>query len=167
MTNKNKDDFDGVKVRTADGSLVGVLKEIKPGGLRHIDKIREIGGFSMGASVGKERRGIAGEVPKVWLDPNPMWGPSPLREIIRDLIYLDILKRGCFARLFLDRNYQYMTDDERRMFMEKYGVEIDPKKTKKDGEKTAGADDPNVNVPKDPDKGTEPFERKPDGKEEG
>lgn len=50
--------------------------------------------------------------------------------------------------------------------MEKYGVEIDPKKKKKDGEKTAGADDPNVNVPKDPDKGTEPFERKPDGEEE-
>ena len=50
--------------------------------------------------------------------------------------------------------------------MEKYGVQIDPDKKpdpKKPGEKTAGADDPNVNVPKDKDKGTEPFEKKPAG----
>lgn len=57
--------------------------------------------------------------------------------------------------------------------MEKYGVEVDPKKVdearKKQkqqapGEKTAGVDDPNTNVPLDPDKGTEPFEKKPEGK---
>jgi hypothetical protein len=49
--------------------------------------------------------------------------------------------------------------------MEKYSVEIDKDKIipKKDGEKTAAKDDPNVNVPKDPDKGTEPFEKKPNG----
>jgi hypothetical protein len=53
--------------------------------------------------------------------------------------------------------------------MEKYGVEIDPKKIdeakKKQapGEKTAGVDDPNTNVPLDPNKGTEPFEKKPEG----
>lgn len=48
--------------------------------------------------------------------------------------------------------------------MEKYGVQVDRDKIpkKKDGEKTAGVDDPNVNVPKDPAKGTEPFEKKPD-----
>ena len=50
--------------------------------------------------------------------------------------------------------------------MEKYGVQIDKKKKveikKGLGEKTAGVDDPNVNVPKDPDKGTEPFEKEPD-----
>jgi len=49
--------------------------------------------------------------------------------------------------------------------MEKYAVEIDKDKSipKKDGEKTASKDNPNVNVPKDPDKGTEPFEKKPNG----
>lgn len=57
-------------------------------------------------------------------------------------------------------------ETRRRIYMEKYGVEVDPKKVdeakKKQapGEKTAGVDDPNVNVPKDPDKGTEPFEKK-------
>jgi|GEM_PF-5014099 len=54
----------------------------------------------------------------------------------------------------------------RRKKMEKYGVEVDKEKVdeqkkKAPGEKTAGTDDPNVNVPKDPDKGTEPFEKKP------
>lgn len=51
--------------------------------------------------------------------------------------------------------------------MEKYGVEIDPKKVadakkKKAGEKTASVNDPNVNVPKDDNEGTEPFEKKPE-----
>ncbi len=51
--------------------------------------------------------------------------------------------------------------------MEKYSVKTDSKKTdakKAPGEKTAGADDPNVNVPKDPEKGTEPFETDPEEK---
>jgi hypothetical protein len=49
--------------------------------------------------------------------------------------------------------------------MEKYGVKINPKHKDPDKEKKseAGEDseypyDPNVNVPKDPDKGTEPYE---------
>lgn len=53
--------------------------------------------------------------------------------------------------------------------MEKYGVKTkklsEIKKKKKDGEKTAGVDDPNVNVPLDPDLGTEPYEEKPDGQD--
>ena len=53
--------------------------------------------------------------------------------------------------------------------MEKYGVEIDPDKREK--EKRAGArstfgDDPNINVPIDPEKGTEPYERRPDAPKE-
>jgi hypothetical protein len=52
--------------------------------------------------------------------------------------------------------------------MEKYGVEIDPNKVPK--EKKAGAGDkdphPDTNIPLDPDKGSEPYERKPDGEEE-
>ena len=50
--------------------------------------------------------------------------------------------------------------------MEKYGVQVDKDKVpkKKDGEKTAGVDDPKVNVPKHPEHGTEPYEKKPDGK---
>jgi len=90
------------------------------------------------------------------------YGVSPLRAVIRDLIYLDLLEKAN-AQIFMDRNYQYMTETERSNFMEKYGVQIDPKKVdeqKKDGEKTAGADDPKVNVPKHPDKGTEPFEKR-------
>lgn len=56
--------------------------------------------------------------------------------------------------------------NQERIYMEKYGVQVDKKKlddTKKGlGEKTAGVDDPDVNVPKDPDKGTEPFEKRPE-----
>ena len=52
--------------------------------------------------------------------------------------------------------------------MEKYAVQIDPAKVEK--EKVAGAgsvvDDPNTNVPLDPEKGTEPYEKEPDGQEE-
>jgi hypothetical protein len=52
------------------------------------------------------------------------------------------------------------------MSMEKYAVEIDPKKVNK--EKTAGAGNkvphPDTNVPIDPKKGTKPFETDPDKK---
>jgi hypothetical protein len=48
--------------------------------------------------------------------------------------------------------------------MEKYGVQIDPEKVEK--EKQAGKgnspDDPNRNVPIDPEKGTEPYEKRRD-----
>ena len=44
--------------------------------------------------------------------------------------------------------------------LEKYAVEIEPEKP---GEKTAGKrpKDPRKNVPHDPEKGTEPYEKKP------
>jgi hypothetical protein len=45
--------------------------------------------------------------------------------------------------------------------MEKYAVEIDPEKV--DQEKTAGkslSDNPSANIPLDPVKGSEPFEKK-------
>jgi hypothetical protein len=55
--------------------------------------------------------------------------------------------------------------------MDKYAVEIAPNKVPK--EKRAGVGDkdphPNSNVPLDPDKGTEPYERRPeqgDGKKD-
>ena len=45
--------------------------------------------------------------------------------------------------------------------MEKYAVEIDPKKVEK--EKTAGkgapVDDPNTNIPLDPERGSLPYEK--------
>jgi nucleoid DNA-binding protein len=53
--------------------------------------------------------------------------------------------------------------------MEKYGVEIDPEKVPK--EKRAGAGvggkdpHPDANIPLDPDLGSEPYERRPDAKE--
>jgi hypothetical protein len=63
--------------------------------------------------------------------------------------------------------WPWLTAEEKEKAMEKYGVEIDPKKVdqqkkNKPGEKTAGVDDPHTNVPKDPDKGTEPFEKRPE-----
>jgi hypothetical protein len=76
---------------------------------------------------------------------------------------MDIL-RAAHAQAFFYRHEQLMTSKEKEDFMEKYGVQTDPKKVEDakkktgPGEKTAGVDDPNVNVPKDPDKGTEPFE---------
>lgn len=54
------------------------------------------------------------------------------------------------------------------MSMEKLGVEIDPKRVEKEKQAGAGSrsDDPKVNVPKDPEKGTEPYEKRPDDKKE-
>ena len=49
----------------------------------------------------------------------------------------------------------------RRWKMEKYGVKTKKPLAPKPGEKTASPHDPNVNVPKDPIKGTEPYEEKP------
>jgi hypothetical protein len=81
------------------------------------------------------------------------------------LIYEDMLVRA-LAQTFFRHREHLMTEEIRREFMEKYGVQVDKNKTDKnkkgDGEKTAGANDPNVNVPKDPDKGTEPFEKNPE-----
>ena len=52
------------------------------------------------------------------------------------------------------------------MAMDKLGVVIDPDRVPETmpGEKVAGSpgSDPEVNVPVDPDKGTEPFEKRPD-----
>lgn len=48
--------------------------------------------------------------------------------------------------------------------MDKYAVEIDPKKTEKEKTaegKTAPPNDPNTNVPIDPEKGTLPYEKEP------
>ena len=91
------------------------------------------------------------------------YGKSPLMAIVKDLMYLRILEK---AQAELYCAHRYVSDEERRMIMEKYGVKTDPKKVadakKKDGEKTAAPNDPNTNVPIDPDKGTEPFETEPE-----
>jgi len=136
--NENGDDFNGVSVKLQDGTEVGKLTNI-----RHVDRSRSM---------------------KKCYEIN--YGVSPLRAIMRDLIYLDLLEKAR-AQIFYNHHAMSMTEDERRLFMEKYGVQVDPKKVdeqkKKPGEKTAGVNDPNTNVPKDPDKGTEPFEKKPEG----
>jgi len=133
MTNKNGDDFNGVLVKLADGTKVGKLTNI-----RHVDRSKSM---------------------QKCYELN--YGVSPLRAIMRDLIYLDMLEKAN-AQIFYNHHAHEMTEGERSDFMEKYGVQTDPKKAadakKAPGEKTAGVDDPNVNVPKDPDKGTEPFE---------
>jgi hypothetical protein len=55
--------------------------------------------------------------------------------------------------------------------MDKYAVEIDPKKVEQEkiGSKGGkGGSDPNVNIPLDPKKGSEPFEKEPeDGNKKG
>ena len=50
---------------------------------------------------------------------------------------------------------------------EKLGVEVDPQKVKEADQKPAPKkDDTTRNVPWDPKKGTEPFEKRPDEKKE-
>lgn len=54
--------------------------------------------------------------------------------------------------------------------MEKYGVEIDPEKVEKEKLAHKGMPpkpDPNTNVPLDPEKGTEPYEKEPDDGKKG
>ena len=48
--------------------------------------------------------------------------------------------------------------------MEKYAVQIDPKKLEKEknAEKGKVPDDPNCNIPLDPIKGSEPYEKDPE-----
>lgn len=57
---------------------------------------------------------------------------------------------------------------KRRNTMEKYGVQIDPDKVPKEKKAGAGNKDPhpNTNIPLDPNKGSEPYERRPDGEED-
>lgn len=72
------------------------------------------------------------------------------------------------AKIFLDYYRQHMSEEEVRKFMEKYSVQIDPEKVEQEKEKVAHTGkpspthDPDINVPKDPKKGTEPFEKKPE-----
>lgn len=145
--NKNKDDFADVDVPI-----------LPVGKLRHVDMPRAVTSLTNEMLVPKEFIGgrAQGSIPC-----GTIYGPSPLRQIIRYLIAEDMLRRDA-AKIFYMHHESLMTEGERKAFMEKYGVQIDPKKKPaptKDGEKTATTDDPNVNVPKDPDKGTEPFEK--------
>jgi len=151
--NENKDDFNGVRV-VAGGQIVGKITHIDLD-QQHMEKTLKrcfelppppAEGYVSGSAKG--------------------YSESPLRAIIKDLIYLDMLK-AARAQYFFYRHEHLFTMDEREAFMEKYGVKIDPKKTEKEkrgasGEKPKGIDDPNVNVPKDPDLGTEPYEENPE-----
>jgi hypothetical protein len=197
MSNENGDDFSGVRVKLADGTEVGRLHNIRhvdrTNSMQRIHELNYGGGFVDGKHSSHVDGALVDLVSKIVVAANKQYedrirqitsgpvsdclsnrykmsvdfGPSPLLAIIRDLIYMDLLKRAN-ALTFLDRHGEFLTDQEREDFMEKYGVQTDPKKVadakkKAPGEKTAGVDDPNVNVPKDPDRGTEPFEKKPEG----
>ena len=151
--NKNKDEFNGIGVGIVKSGemVVGKIEHLDVPRDRTMKRVYELN--YGGGVVGGRAKGT--------------FGPSPLRSILKDLIALDMLKKAQ-AQIFFNRYESIMTEEERRYFMEKYGVEVDPKKVddakkKVPGEKTAGVDDPNVNVPKDPDKGTEPFEKNPEG----
>jgi hypothetical protein len=132
--NKNEDEFNGITVKLQDGTKIGELQTFNP---THRDKaIQKVCKLNYGTPL--------------------------IHTIMRDLIYLDKL-RSANTQLFLNHHPRL-----RRAYMEKYGVQIDPKKVEEEkkkqvpGEKTANVDDPKVNVPKHPDKGTEPFEKEED-----
>lgn len=104
-----------------------------------------------------------------------MFRLSIIRRIIKDLIYLRVLRKA-HAQIFLaeygglkyrDTDLNSLLEEERRLIMEKYAVEIDPSKVEQEKKASEGAKakkpDPNTNVPIDPELGTEPFEKKPDG----
>jgi hypothetical protein len=143
--NENGDDFNGAAIKFPDGAKVGELSHIDTNVNAVRDKIYEMC-----------------RVPKEFIGGH---GTPLIVSITKMLLYDQILSRAN-AQIFFDRYSSVMTEEERKSFVEKYAVEIDPDKKpdpKKPGEKTAGKNDPNVNVPKDPDKGTEPFEKKPEG----
>jgi hypothetical protein len=109
---------------------------------------------------------------RLGVDPEKVWN-SMVDVDGEKLLYEEAkrqypLSRPMGSRMVFGEQVRNMTEDVKESFMEKYGVEIDKKKVedakkKTPGEKTAGVNDPNVNVPIDPDKGTEPFEKKPEG----
>lgn len=148
MVNKNNDEFNGVAVKLS-GAEIGKLTTYE-----HANCAREAFDFL----TELKRRTYC-------LDSAKTGSVPTVRVIIKYLIYKDLLDKA-MAELFYRRYGHLLTVRERMHFMEKYGVQVDPKKVrehKKDrGEKTAGVDDPEVNVPKDPDKGTEPFEKDED-----
>jgi hypothetical protein len=89
------------------------------------------------------------------------YGRPIILSAVRIVLLEDLAKR--MHASFFGYHYEPLVREEDQM--EKYGVKTKkPEEIKKNGEKTAGVDDPNINVPKDPDLGTEPFEEKPDGK---
>ena len=151
--NKNRDDFS--KVEMDEGEFWRKLKDLV---IKHQDKP-----ISNVLKIDPEDGDLIINGRKA-----STWGPPPIRAIMKDLIYLDMLERAN-ASLFFHHHAHRMTEDERRDFMEKYGVEIDKEKVEK--EKRAGkgdrADDPNVNVPMDPEKGTEPYEKRPEDDAQG
>jgi hypothetical protein len=150
MSKDEIDEINGVGIVKRDGLTVGVIESVALGKTRSMRDVFEL-------NYGPLVKCVSGKH-KVTL------GTSPLRAVIRDLIYLDLLERGN-AMIFYDRYRSLMTEGEREAFMEKYAVKVDKKKVdqkKADGEKTASKNDPNTNVPVDPDKGTEPFETEPE-----
>jgi len=81
-----------------------------------------------------------------------------IQSLIKPLMYLKVL-REANERIF--REYLPLRRSEEEP-MEKYGVEIDPAKVEKEKVGSKGGQpkpDPNVNVPLDPEKGTEPYEK--------
>lgn len=141
--NKNKGDFsekefNGVTVKTTDGKVVGKLETLQLREHRNstLKKVFELnyGNF---------------------------------KKTIHNLMLIEELKKAN-AKIFLDRYRHHMSEEETRKFMEKYSVQIDPEKVEQEKEKVAHTGkpspthDPNINVPKDPKKGTEPFEKKPE-----
>lgn len=92
------------------------------------------------------------------------WGIPLIQSLIKPLLYLKVLEEAN-ARIFREYLRPWRPEEEA---MDKYAVEIDPNKVEKEKVGSKGGkptSDPNVNIPLDPDKGSEPFEKEPaDGK---
>ena len=141
---------------------------LKPGEVYKVSEPVKIGKFPLDLKKIRkiDRTNSMQKVFELNYKGNGEYGTSPLMSVIRDLIYLDLLEKAN-VEMFLNKYDQAMTPDERRYYVDKYGVQIDPKKVEKQkkktpGEKTAGINDPNVNIPLDPDLGSEPFEKDPE-----
>ena len=183
--NENKDDFNGIPIKLIDETKIGKLTTVQ-----HVDRDRSVqkvyeinyrdkcvgdvisGEMNLTSTHFGERMYEVLGIPKEFSEPLVGTCATSIRIIddltkrqsfLRDLCYFDLLVKAN-ARIFYDRHAHNMTESERKHFMEKYGVQTDPKKIadakkKAAGEKTASVNDPNVNVPKDNDLGTEPFEK--------
>jgi hypothetical protein len=90
------------------------------------------------------------------------WGIPLIQRLLQDLLYLAVLRK---ANEQIFHEYIDVREPERMMFMDKYAVEIDPAKVEKEKLAHKGVPpkpNPNVNIPLDPDLGSEPYEKEPD-----
>lgn len=142
-----KKKINGITIKKS-GEVVGVIESVEISKTNMMKKVFEINYEPRTFVPAKYKGG---------------YGKSPLLAIVKDLMYLRIREK---AQAELYCACGNVSEEERRIIMEKYAVKVDKNKVakKKEGEKTASTDDPNTNtnVPIDPELGSEPFETEPE-----